>query len=268
MDLLGRIVQTKQAEVAALLPQAGRLRAEAEAAPPTRGFARSLEAGESVAVIGEYKRRSPSAGGLGGELGPGPTAAAYEAAGASALSVLTDRDYFGGELADLRAARAACGLPVLRKDFVIHAVQVDETRAAGADAVLLIVRVLTDAALRELLDASMSVGLDVLVEVHDEVELARALDAGARLIGVNNRDLSTFRTDLDVTFRLARRVPRGVTLVGESGIQTAHDVERLGAAGVDAVLVGEALMRAGVAGAAGLGLAGRPRVPRGQEAPR
>lgn len=258
-DILRRIVQTKHAEIAARLPHLSTLRAEAAAMPPCRGFGGALRAGSSVALIGEFKRRSPSAGALGGEVGPGATAAAYQDAGAAALSVLTDEEYFGGTLEDLRLAREACQLPVLRKDFVLDPVQVYEARAAGADAVLLIARILDDAQLSELLLLARETGLDALVEVHDEEELARALAQGAQLLGANNRDLATFQTDIGVSIRLAPLVPPGLILVAESGIRTSADVDRLAEAGVDAILVGETLMRAGTDGARAAGLAGRPR---------
>jgi indole-3-glycerol phosphate synthase len=162
----------------------------------------------------------------------------------SAISVLTDRDWFGGTLEDLESVRATVSVPLLRKDFTIDAVQVYEARAVGASAVLLIVRILDDAQLRDFGALAGELGMGALVEVHDEEELERALDAGARIVGVNNRDLASFRTDLGVTERLAGLVPRDCVLVGESGIGSVADVSRLAAAGVDAVLVGEALMRA------------------------
>jgi indole-3-glycerol phosphate synthase len=258
-DILRRIVRTKQMEIAALLPRLSSLRAAAEALPPCRRFAASLRAGASVALIGEFKRRSPSAGPLGGQAGPAASAAAYQEAGASALSVLTDEEYFGGTLEDLRQARSVSALPVLRKDFVLDPVQVYEARAAGADAVLLIARILDDAQLADLLQLVREVGLDALVEVHNEEELARAIARGVDLVGVNNRDLATFRTDLGLSVRLAPFVPAGMTLVAESGIRTSADVDRLAEAGVDAILVGETLMRAGTEGARAAGLAGRPR---------
>jgi indole-3-glycerol phosphate synthase len=243
-DLLARIVQAKREELADLLPRMTQLMHAAEAAPPLRPFGAALRSGSRVTLIAEFKRRSPSAGELGGTAGAADAARAYQAAGATAMSVLTDARYFGGSLEDLRAARAASTLPVLRKDFVIHSAQVFEARANGADAVLLIVRILDDDELRELFAAAGDVGIDALVEVHDDAELERALVSGAGLIGINNRDLATFRTDLDVTMRLADRVPPDRTLVAESGIRTAADVELLASAGVDAILVGEALMRA------------------------
>jgi indole-3-glycerol phosphate synthase len=253
--ILARIVESKRAEVAALRHRTSELRAAAERAAPARPFVAALRQEDAVALIAEYKRRSPSAGALGGNVAPAAAARAYAAGGASAVSVLTDAEYFGGGLDDLVAAREAVDLPVLRKDFVLDEAQVWEARAAGADGILLIVRILDDVRLVALHAAASAVGLGVLVEVHDEAELERALRAGAEAVGVNNRDLDTFRTDLNVSLRLAPRVPPEVVLVAESGIRTAAEVDRLGEAGVDAVLVGETLMRGGGAGL----LAGRPR---------
>jgi len=169
---------------------------------------------------------------------------AYAAGGASALSVLTDGPFFGGDLADLGAAAAACALPILRKDFIVDRYQIVEARAGGADALLLIVSALDDAALAELLAATRAAGLDALVEAHDEEEVARAVRAGAEIIGINNRDLRTFTVDRELAVRLRARVPADRVVVAESGIRDAADVARLRAAGVDAMLVGETLMRA------------------------
>jgi indole-3-glycerol phosphate synthase len=197
-----------------------------------------------VAVIAEVKRRSPSAGEIRGGAAAAAVARSYESAGAAAISVLTDGEFFGGDLDDLRRVREAVSVPLLRKDFLIDELQVHEARGAGASAVLLIVRILTDRELRHLCGVAADLGMAALVEVHDERELERALVAGARLVGVNNRDLATFRTDLRTTLRLAPAVPSDVLLVSESGVRTVADVELLAAAGVAAVLVGEALMRA------------------------
>ena len=183
----------------------------------------------------------------------------YERAGASALSVLTDGPWFGGSLADLGAVRGQVRVPILRKDFTLVEEQVLEARAGGADAVLLIVRILDDARLRGLRELAESLGMAALVEVHDAAELERALASGARVVGVNNRDLATFRTSLAHTFDLLPGVPAEVVVVSESGIRTPADVERLGAEGVHAVLVGEALLREPDPGAAARALAGRPR---------
>jgi indole-3-glycerol phosphate synthase len=262
-DRLAEIVAAKRAEVGALGSRLGELRAVAAEAPPARGFAASLARAGEVRLLAEVKRRSPSAGAIRPGADPVEIALAYEAGGAAALSVLTDEAFFGGSLQALRSVRAGVGIPVLRKDFVIDAVQVHEARAAGADAILLIVRILDDTLLEELHGLAVRLGMDVLVEVHDGPELERALAAGSRLIGVNNRDLRTFRTDLGVTRRLAAAVPAGVTLVAESGIRTAEDVRDLGAAGVDAVLVGESLMRQADVRAAAAALVGHPKAERG-----
>lgn len=269
MSVLDRIVATKREELAELRGSARALEAAAAAAPAAPGFEAALRAGPHVALIAEVKRRSPSAGairsdaGVAGASGAAGVAAVYDRAGASAISVLTDRAWFGGELADLVAVRSAVGVPVLRKDFTIDPLQVYEARSAGAAAVLLIARILDDVQLRDLAALSRELGMDALVEVHDEADLERAVGAGARIIGVNNRDLATFATDLGVTERLARLAPRECVLVGESGIGREADVMRLAAAGVDAVLVGEALMRAGDPSAAVRAFGAVPRRRRG-----
>jgi indole-3-glycerol phosphate synthase len=210
---------------------------------PTRGFRAALER-PGIGVIAEFKRRSPSAGPLREDADVAQLAAAYEQAGASAMSVLTEQDNFEGSLADLRAARAACGLPLLRKDFVVDPYQLYEARAAGADAVLLIVAALPGAELASLHQTATSLGLDVLVEVHDSEELVVAASAGASLIGVNNRDLRDFSVDISRTSRLLAEMPPGAIVVSESGISKPGQLRELEAQGVAAVLVGEALMRA------------------------
>jgi indole-3-glycerol phosphate synthase len=258
-DVLSRIVETKKREVEALRPRSAELRARAADAAPTRGFARALRAPDTVSVLAEIKRRSPSAGAIRAGAEPAEIAREYARGGAAALSVLTDRDYFDGSLAALDAARSAVDLPLLRKDFVIDPLQIYEARAAGADAVLLIVRILEDERLLELGGLAGELGLDTLVETHDRDELARALAAGARIVGINNRDLRTFTTDLALSLEVAPEVDAGVTLVAESGIRTAEDVRRLGEAGVDAVLVGESLMRQPDVRAAAAALAGKPK---------
>lgn len=259
MSILEQIVATKQVEVAALRVRARELEVRAVAAPAARAFEMALRAGPSVAVIAEFKRRSPSAGVLRDGVGSADIAHSYARAGASALSVLTDTEYFGGTLADLTSARAAVSIPVLRKDFIVDPLQVLEARAAGADAVLLIVRILSVMQLAALHAFVLSLGMAAVVEVHDSQELDRALRAEARIIGVNNRDLATFKTDLNVVVRLARQLPADRLLVAESGIRTAEDVDRLAQSGVQAVLVGEAFMRAPDVEAAASALVGRPR---------
>lgn len=248
-DVLAEILAHKREEVAAakqaVAPEAMRARALARARDEApRGFRRALGAGPTPRVVAELKRRSPSKGLIRADFDPVGIAKAYADAGAAAISVLTDERWFGGALALLEAVRAAVALPLLRKDFVVDPYQVDEARAHGADAVLLIVRALPPGALRALRERAEGLGLDALVEVHDEAEVETALAAGADLIGVNNRDLATFATDLAVSERLAPRLAaRGVVVVGESGIFTHADVARLEAAGAHAVLVGESLMR-------------------------
>jgi indole-3-glycerol phosphate synthase len=242
--VLDRIVATKREEVVALRRHAAVLRAAAEAAPPAADFEMALRAGPCVALIAEVKRRSPSAGDIREGVSAAQVAAMYATSGAAAISVLTDRQYFGGDIADLREVASAVSVPLLRKDFVIDALQIHEARGAGASAVLLIVRILHDTELQDLLATAVEMGLGVLVEVHDESEVERALVAGARVVGINNRDLGTFRTDLDTTVRLAPLVPADRVVVAESGIRDAADVARVAAAGAHAVLAGETLMRA------------------------
>lgn len=258
-SILDRIVQTKKIEVEQAAPRLAEFRDMTRQADAPRGFAAALRRPSEVRLLAEVKRRSPSAGDIRPGADPAEVASAYVSGGAAALSVLTDREYFGGDLAFLRAVRSAVNVPVIRKDFLIDPVQVWEARAAGADAVLLIARILDQPLLVDLHGLARDLGMDVLVEAHTAAELERALGAGATLVGVNNRDLDTFVTDLELSLRLAPRVPSTVTYVAESGIRTADDVDRLGAAGVDAILVGESLMRQADLRAAAAALAGRPR---------
>jgi indole-3-glycerol phosphate synthase len=244
LSVLDRIVATKRAELALLRPRRRELEAAAAAAPPRAGFEAALRVGVGVRVIAELKRRSPSAGGIHECASAEAVARRYADAGVACISVLTDAEYFGGALADLVAAAGAVDVPLLRKDFTIDEVQLYEARAAGASAVLLIVRILDDGELRGFRELAESLGLAALVEVHDEAEFERAVASGARIVGINNRDLATFRADLATTERLAPLAPAGVLLVAESAIRGVADVERVAAAGVHAVLVGEALMRA------------------------
>lgn len=257
--ILAEIVRTKRSELGALRARAEELEAAAPAARPPRDFRAALEGRERVALIAECKRRSPGAGSIRPDLDPAELARTYERAGAQALSVLTDERWFGGSTADLTKARGATGLPALRKDFTLDPLHVIEARAAGADAVLLIVRILDDAALRSLHAEADGLGMAVLVEVHDRAELHRALDMGARIIGINNRDLATFRTELSTTLELLDDVPDDVVVVSESGIRDRADVERLGEGGVDAILVGETLLRAPDPGSVAAELAAVPR---------
>ena len=216
-------------------------------ASPPRGFEKALRAKAAAgkpAVIAEIKRASPSRGLIRADFDPARIAASYEAHGAACLSVLTDREFFGGSPEDLKAARAACSLPVLRKDFMIDPYQVHEARAWGADCILLIVGALGDGPMRELETQARDIGLDVLVESHDAGELARALELRTALIGVNNRDLRTFETRLETTLDLVDDVPAGRLLITESGISEPGDVARLKKFGVSAYLVGSAFMAA------------------------
>ncbi len=243
VGILERIVETKRHEVKGLEDRVPELRAAAERADPPRDFLTAVGGGDSVAVIAEIKRRSPGAGPIRPDLDPLQLAPMYEGGGAAALSVLTDRDYFGGSLEDLVAARGLVDLPVLRKDFLIDESQVFQARAAGADAVLLIVRILDDARLRSLRLLAEELGMSALVEAHDAEEVERGVASGARLLGVNNRNLRTFETRLEVTLGLLAGIPPEVVLVSESGIRTRDDVGMLGEKGVHAVLVGESLLR-------------------------
>ncbi len=258
-DILAEIVTRKRREVAVArerVPLAV-LEELVPAAPPVRDFFAAVSAAPPVQLIAEFKRKSPSAG----EIRPGATieevVRAYAAAGAAALSVLTDHAGFGGCLEDLEAARAVVSLPILRKEFVIDIYQVVEARAHGADAVLLIAECLDDCHLRSLYRAILDLGMTPLVEIHDEENLPRVLDLGATLVGVNNRNLKAMTTDLDHVLRLRERVPDDVVLVAESGIKTRADVERLEAAGIAAMLVGESLLKQPDPGRAAKSLLGR-----------
>lgn len=256
--ILDEIVTSKRREVEAarrLLPL-DELEARAAEAPPVRDFRAALAGPGPIRLIAEVKKASPSARVIREDFDPIAIARAYQGHGASCLSVLTDVPYFQGHLSYLARIRASVVIPLLRKDFLIDDYQVVEARLAGADAVLLIAEILDDDALRRLLERARGLGMAALVEFHDEANLPRVLDAGADLVGINNRDLRRFETDLDRTFRLRDRVPPGVVLVSESGIRTRADVERLEAAGVSAILVGETLMRAPDIGRATLELLG------------
>ena len=231
------------------------LLAQAADHPPPRGLAAALAAAPGVSVIAEVKRRSPSAGELWADLDPAALAATYRDSGAAALSVLTDEPHFGGSPADLRAARRAADLPVLRKDFTVCPADVCEARIMGADAVLLIAAALDDGELRDYSALAVELGLDPLVEVHDAAEIDRAAALGARFVGVNQRDLQTFSVDGSRAARLAGRLPAGAVTVAESGIRTAADVAAVAAAGYDAVLVGQSFVGAGDLAAAGRAVA-------------
>lgn len=243
--VLDTILAHKAEEVAARRASVPQRRFEqaAQLVSPARDFCAALQRA-TVALIAEVKHASPSKGVLIDPFDPVALARVYAENGAAAISVLTDERFFQGRLSDLSAVREAVGAPVLRKDFVIDPYQVYEGRAAGADAMLLIVAALDDARLEDLHALIESLGMAALVEVHNEAELERALRVDPRLIGVNNRDLATFEVDLGVTARLAKLVPPGVTLVAESGLHAPEDVARMGVAGADAVLIGEALVTA------------------------
>jgi indole-3-glycerol phosphate synthase len=243
------------------------LRRRALEAPPVRDFAGALRRADGrLAVIGELKRRSPSKGDLAPDLDAAATAKSYEAGGAAALSVLTDGPHFGGSVADLHDARSATSIPVLRKDFTIDEIQVYESRAIGADAVLLIVAALPDDAhLCDLHALATELGLGVLVEAHGESEIERALRAGARIVGVNSRDLSTFAEDLGIAEAGAVSIPGDVIAVAESAVRSLEDAARMAAAGFDAVLVGEALVRSEDPSALVRGMAARSVRRRGGE---
>ncbi len=242
---LDRILAAHRARVTADARDIAPLVAEARAQPAPRGFSAALRAASGLGVIAEVKRRSPSKGDLAAGLDPASLARAYERGGATCLSVLTDAEFFGGSPDDLRAARAATALPVLRKDFTVGAADVCDARIMGADAVLLIAAALDDDELGELHTLAVDIGLDALVEVHDEAELDRALAAGAQLIGVNQRDLVTFAVDNERAVRVGRAMPGSVVRVAESGVRGADDAAVLAAAGFDAVLVGELLVTSG-----------------------
>ena len=248
-DILQRILAVKAGEVAAAKAARGpaEIEAAARAAAPARDFAGALRkriVARKPAVIAEVKKASPSKGLLRDPFDPPAIASSYEKHGAACLSVLTDREFFRGSLADLEAARGACGLPVLRKDFMIEPYQVYEARAHGADCILLIVAALEQARMRELEALAHGLGMAVLVEVHDGAELERALELKTPLLGINNRNLRTFETTLDTTLGLLARIPPGRLVITESGILKPEDVTRMRAHDVHGFLVGEAFMRA------------------------
>jgi indole-3-glycerol phosphate synthase len=240
--ILDTIVEQKRHEVKQLLAR-GIGEPEYAAAPP-RGFQRALTAFAGISLIAEAKKASPSKGIICADFDPVSIARQYEAGGAQAISVLTDEKFFQGSLAYIPMVRAAVGLPVLRKDFIIHEVQIAEAGRFGADAVLLIAAILETEQIRDFLARSRELGMDALVEVHDEAELEKALAAGSPLIGINNRNLKDFSMNLETTFHLKRQIPEEIPVVSESGIRTVEDIRRLAAAGIAAVLVGETLMRA------------------------
>jgi len=250
--ILEKIIDTKREEIAvarATVPES-QLRSALADAPTPRDFFAALATPGPIRLIAEVKKASPSAGVIRETFDPVDISQTYEAHGATCLSVLTDASYFQGSLEILRSVRAAVDLPILRKDFIIDAYQLLEARAAGADAVLLIAECLDDCQLRKLHNEAIELGLTPLVELYDPANLPRVLEAGATLIGVNNRNLHTFEVDLEHTLRLRNKISAECVLVGESGIKTRADVLRLEEAGVDAILVGESLMREDDIGAA------------------
>jgi indole-3-glycerol phosphate synthase len=245
-NILQRIVEAKRQEVERQRNEVSERQMEARLveAPPVRDFRAALEYGPGLGIIAEVKKASPSAGVLRADFDPVAIASIYQANGASAISVLTDEPFFQGHLSFLSVIRAAVALPVLRKDFILDRYQVVQARVAGADAVLLIAEILGPEELPALLAQIHDLGMQALVEIYERDNLQRVLQAGAKIVGVNNRNLRTFVTSLDHTLELARDVPPDCCLVSESGIRTHDDVKRLEAAGVKAILVGETLMRA------------------------
>ena len=244
MNKLDEINASKAEEIKRLEPHATELRRQALLRNDFRPFRAGLQLGSDIAVIAEVKKASPSAGIIAPDFNPLSQAREYARGGAHALSVLTDEKYFHGHLTYLRQIREQVELPLLRKDFIIHELQVYESVIAGADAILLIVASLDDATLRKLYDVAKSCQLDILVEVHDLPEMERALELGADMIGINNRNLKTFQVDLATTEALAEEIPSDTVAISESGIRDGADVRRVRAAGINAVLVGETLMRA------------------------
>lgn len=244
MNRLEEILRIKRTEIKRLKKRATELERQARLRNDFRDFRQALQQSDgSLAVIAEIKKASPSAGVIAKSFDPIEIAKDYERSGANAISVLTDTKFFQGKLQDLADVRRAVSVPLLRKDFILDEIQIAESAANGADAILLIVATLEQGRLVDLLHATATYRLDALVEVHTREELNRALDAGAKIVGINNRNLATFDVDLGVTEELCREVPDEIVLVSESGIKTPQDVARVKACGVDAILVGEALMR-------------------------
>jgi indole-3-glycerol phosphate synthase len=259
MNILDKIVVSKRGEIAAARQQRPleELEELAAAMPPPRDFRAALAGPGPIRLIAEIKKASPSAQVIRADFDPVAIGRIYQDHGASCLSVLTDTPYFQGHLAHLTHVQAAVAIPVLRKDFLVDDYQVVEARSAGADAILLIAEILDDIMLGRLLERAKQLGMAALVEFHNTANLSHVLASGADLIGINNRDLTDFGTDLEHTLRLRDQIPPEIVLVSESGIRTRRDVERLEAAGISAILVGESLMRAPDIGLAVDGLLGR-----------
>ena len=251
-NILDEIVATKWREIAAARERVhiGTLERAAEKMPPARSFAAALKVPGEIRIIAEVKKASPSAGMIREDFEPVNIAQTYEAHGAAAISVLTDEQYFQGHLNYLRSIRSAVGIPVLRKEFIVDRYQLVEARATGADAVLLIAEILPGERLNELYREAEELGLDVLVELHDAEHLPRVIDCGATVVGINNRDLRTFTTRLEQTLELRPKIPAHITVVSESGIRGPAEMRRLKEANIQAVLVGESLMRSSDIGAA------------------
>lgn len=247
MSRLEEILQTKRKEIESLQPHWLEFRRRGLLRNDFRSLRLALRRpDEKTAVLAEIKKASPSAGIIAPSFDPVKIALTYEISGADAVSVLTDEQFFGGKIDYIAKVREAISRPILRKDFILDEVQILQSAAGGADAILLIVAALSQEQLLALHDAAAKCQLEALIEVHTLDEMDRAIDAGAEIIGINNRDLNTFTVDLSVTERLSEEVPSGVVLISESGIKTAEDVQRVAACGVDAVLVGEALMRGAI----------------------
>lgn len=253
--ILKKIVEHKKGEVDRLLNQG--LPAYPEEVEPPRGFEEALDSYPGISLIAEAKKASPSKGLIRPDFDPVAIGRSYEAAGVQAMSILTDENFFRGSLEYIPLVRREVNLPVLRKDFIIHEIQIKEARHFGADAVLFICAILEENQLRDYLTMSRELGMDSLVEVHDEWELEMALKAGSGLIGINNRNLQDFSVDLGTTLRVLREIPDGIAVVSESGIKDHEDIRKLESAGVTAVLVGESLMRAEDPAAAVRSLMGR-----------
>jgi indole-3-glycerol phosphate synthase len=243
--ILQKIIENKKEEIERqkkILPL-GELRQMLVDRPPTRDFDGAIR-NRDCAVIAEVKRSSPSKGRIREDFDPVGIAGIYEDNGASAISILTERKFFEGRAAYIPQIGRSVKLPLLRKDFIIDPYQINEARVLGADALLLIARILEAGEMRDFLGIASELGLAALVEVHNEADVEKAVSSGARIVGINNRDLATFRTDLDVSIRLARRIPKAITVVSESGIDSRGEIEKLMEAGIHAFLVGESLMRA------------------------